>query len=75
MRLQAFDGQKWISVLERIPRDLIEFEFRNGHPVYGNDVQDIRFPPVTTDRLRLEIVEEEPKRDWTIGEIKVFETK
>jgi hypothetical protein len=38
-----------------------------GHPVYGQHVQTIRFPPVTTDALRLEIVKPDPGGDWTIG--------
>jgi len=75
MRLFAYRGQTMTNVVDSISRLLDEFEFLNGHPVYGNEMQTIRFPAVTTDRLRLEIVQPEPKRDWAIGEIRVFEAK
>ena len=75
MLLQAHNGQAWTNVVESISRRLDDFEFLNGHPVYGNEIQTIRFAPVTTDRLRLEILEPEPKRDWAIGEIRVFEAR
>jgi hypothetical protein len=75
MRLLAHDGQTWTNVVESISHKLDCFEFLNGHPVYGNEMQTIRFPAVTTDRLRLEILKPEPGRDWTIGEIRVFEAR
>lgn len=74
-RLQAFTKGAWKTVLDNIPRKLDCFDFLSGHPVYMNDLQALRFPAVSTDRLRLEIVEPEPGRDWTIGEIQVFEEK
>lgn len=72
-RLQVFQKGKWTTVLNSISRKLDCFDFLNGHPVYMNDLQTLRFPRVKTDRLRLEIVDPEPGRDWTMGEIKVFE--
>ena len=72
-RLQAFKRGKWKTVLDNIPRKLDCFDFLNGHPIYMNQLQTLRFPRVKTDRLRLEITDPEPGRDWTIGEIKVFE--
>ena len=72
-RLQAFKRGKWTTVLDNISRKLDCFDFLNGHPVYMNELQTLRFPPIKTDRLRLEILDPEPGRDWTIGEIKVFE--
>ena len=73
MRLQVFEKGAWVNVLDNISRKLDCFDFLNGHPVYMNEVQTLRFPVVTTDRLRLEITEEEPNRDWTLGEIRIFE--
>ncbi len=73
MRLQAYKGKKWVTVLDGISNNLDCFDIINGHPSYINNIQTIRFPAVTTDRLRLEIAEPETGRDWTIGEIRVFE--
>ena len=72
MRLRAWDGNDWTTILDAIPRNLDEFEFLNGRPVYGSEVKTLRFPPMPAGRLRLEILEEEPKREWTIGEIRLF---
>jgi len=72
MCLLAYDGHNWTNVNDGVSRKLDCFEFKNGHPVYGDEVQTIRFPAKVTDRLRLEITQPEAKRDWTIGEIKVF---
>ncbi len=73
MKLEAGDGQKWITVARDIPRKLDCFDFINGHPYYMNEVQTIRFPAVTAERLRLEITKVDGKRAWTLGEIRVFE--
>jgi hypothetical protein len=73
MRLQAYKGKQWVTVQDGIPSTLDCFDIVNGHPSYINNIQIIRFPDVKTDRLRLEIIEPEPGRDWTIGEIRVFE--
>lgn len=75
MSLAAWAGGAWTNVAEGISRKIDDFEMINGHPVYGTDRQTIRFPAVLTDRLRLEITEPEPNRDWTIGEIRVFEAR
>jgi hypothetical protein len=65
------DGD-WQPVVENLPRDMDRFEIVNGHPSYGNQLQTARFAPVTTDRLRLEIADPEPGRDWTIGELELY---
>jgi hypothetical protein len=72
LSLQAHDGRAWVLLRERIPADLDAFEFRAAHPVYGRETQTVRFDPVRTDRLRLEIAEPRSGRDWSIGEIRVF---
>jgi hypothetical protein len=61
----------WRAVAQSVPAALDAMQFRNGHPVYGDEIQTIRFDPVITDQLRIEIAEPEPGRDWTIGEIGV----
>ena len=75
MKLETYDGFKWTTLLENIPHKLDIFEFVNGHPSYMNEVHTLRFPAVTTTRLKLEITEPTEKRDWTMGEIRVFEAK
>ncbi len=66
----TMDG--WKTVRPDITRDMDPFEFINSHPIYGNQVQTIRFTPVITDLLKIEINEPEPGRDWTIGEIELY---
>ncbi|MBU0677916.1 MAG: hypothetical protein KJ626_07335 [Verrucomicrobia bacterium] len=68
-------GRRWQTVLSKVPESLDAFEFVNGHPVYGNQVQTIRFPAVTTDALRIEVAEVNEGRDWTVGEIEIYVTK
>ena len=72
LRLLAFDGQMWVTVRAHISRDLDAFEFQANHPVYGNELKTIRFPPVLTDRLRIEIEEPDAGHDWTVGEIELY---
>lgn len=65
------DG-KWKTVAAAVPRGLDLFEFRNGHPVFGSEGQTIRFAPVLTDHIRIEIADADPQRAWTMGEIEIF---
>lgn len=62
----------WRRVAEDVTRDMDRFEFLNGHPVLGNQVQTIYWPSVEADAVRLVIAEPEPGRDWAIGEIEVL---
>lgn len=72
MRLLAGQGTNWVIVADQIPRLLDYFEFKNNHPVYGDDAQTIHFGPVMTDRLRLEILEADTNREWSATEIRLF---
>ena len=74
LKIMARQGDAWQTVLARVPENFERFEFINGHPVYGNQVQTIRFEPVVTQALRIEIAEPSPGRDWTVGEITVYES-
>ena len=66
------EAAAWRPLLERVPKQLDAFEWQNNHPVYGSHRQTYRFPAVTTDAVRMEVVEPNPGRDWTIGEIEVY---
>ena len=50
------------------------FKIVNGHPVCGNEMQTIRFEPVDTDAIRIQIAQADGSRAWTIGEIEIYET-
>jgi len=63
----------WKTVAKNIGADLDPFEFFNGHPVLGNQPQTIRFDPVETDALKIEVAEPNPGRDWTIGEVELYD--
>lgn len=62
----------WQTTAAPIGRNLDPFRILNGHPALGYDRQTITFAPVVTDGLRIEILEPEPGRDWTIGEIEIY---
>jgi hypothetical protein len=65
----------WEPVATNVGWRIERFEFVNGHPVFGDQFHSIRFPPVTTDTLRIEIAEPEPDRCWTLGEIELRQTE
>jgi hypothetical protein len=65
------DGQ-WHAIQAHIPDRLQVFEFHNHLPLYGEMMQNIRFAPVVTDALRLEIVSPRPGRYWGLAEVELF---
>lgn len=65
------DG-KMVIHLDNIEEGLDRFEFENNRPIYGNQVQTIRFDPVETDAIRIIVLQPQIGRDWTIGEIRAF---
>jgi hypothetical protein len=70
VRVRTADG--WQSVTDRWEHVFDRFELIHGHPVMGHQLQTLRFEPVKADALRLEIVEPEEGRDWTLGEIALW---
>ena len=63
----------WKTVAEHVP-DAMDLGFQNGHPVFSKtETRTIRFEPVETDALRVEIARPNEGRDWTIGEVEVYE--
>jgi len=66
------DGE-WRSARLSVPRGMDAHEFDFGRPVYGNQFQRIEMvTPTMTDGLKIVIAGEEPLRDWTIGEIRLW---
>lgn len=53
--------------------ELSGFDFVNGHPVYGFQVQDIDLKPTRADQVVIELTKVNEHRDWTIGEIELYE--
>jgi hypothetical protein len=73
LNVWAWDGATWQLAAERVERDMDPFEFLNGHPVLGHQVQTIRWPAaIPCSALRIEVAEPESERDWAIGEIEVL---
>ncbi|MEW5912230.1 MAG: hypothetical protein AB1814_06715 [Thermodesulfobacteriota bacterium] len=72
LKLSFRQDGKWQSIKEHIPEQLQVFEFHNHLPLYGEMLQTIRFAPVVTDALRLEIVSPLPGRYWGIAEVELF---
>jgi len=63
------DQAGWRTVAENAGETLCVVELANGHPVYGNQHQLVSFPPVMTDRVRIEIARPAEGKPWLIGEI------
>lgn len=72
INILSIGGNATNAVTNSVAFEMQPFEFINNHPVYGSQFQTIRFPPVTTDHLRIEIAEPHSGRDWTIGEIQLY---
>lgn len=72
VRLRARVGGEWRTVCDSVPKRLDPFEWKNNHPTYGRKTQTYPFLPVEADALRLEIIEPNPGRDWTIGDLSVL---
>lgn len=64
---------EWITAAAEVPFETAAFDVVNGHPVYGWQVQDVALNGVMTDQLRIEIASPLSGRDWTIGELEVYE--
>lgn len=62
----------WEKIHDNLATQLAPFIFANGHPLYGDFVQTIRFPPQLADAVRVEINQAAPTRFWQLGEIDVF---
>jgi hypothetical protein len=73
LKISAWEAKSWRPVLSSVPGKLDRFAFRNGHPVYGEKMQTITFPIIVTDGLRLEIAEPNPRQDWSLVEIGVYQ--
>lgn len=63
----------WTPVATNVPIDMAAFDVVNGHPVYGWQVQDIPLTGAEADAIRIEIARPRAGRDWTIGELEVYE--
>ncbi len=64
---------KWRVAGKNISGDLDPFEFVNGHPVYQRYVQTIRgVDYYLADGVRLEIVEANPTRLWSLAKIELY---
>ena len=73
LKVQARKNNKWVPLLPSVPGKLDGFAFLNGHPVYGDKIQTIEFPATQTEALRLEIVDPNPKQDWSLVEIELVQ--
>lgn len=62
----------WKKIHDNLAIKFDPFVFANGHPLYGDFVQTIRFAPQMANAVRVEINEPNPLRFWQLGEIEVF---
>jgi hypothetical protein len=47
-------------------------DFSNGHPVYGDFMQTIRFDPRWADAVRVQIRQPNPLTTWMLSEVEVY---
>jgi hypothetical protein len=71
LRVLVHEPTGWRVVVARVPGRLDPFTFANGRPIYGGQLQTIRFSPVRVDALRIEIETPTPGRHWQVSEIRV----
>jgi hypothetical protein len=72
VRLLARQGGNWIALGLEFPGELDPFQFINQLPIYGRHQQTLRFNPVVTDGLRVEVSSPRPDRLWTLSEVRVL---
>ena len=72
-RLMLARQGTWHPWPETINGELDKFEIRNGHPIYGRSTRRIVLDGVQADGLRLEILQPNPGRDWTLAEVEIEE--
>lgn len=75
LKLLANEQGEWIAVKDNIQKNITFLDVKQAHPVVGDFIQKIEFPVITTDKLRLEIVEPHKGRAWSIWEIELFKPK
>jgi hypothetical protein len=73
LRILARKGNGWTPLVTSGAAELDRFAFQNNHPVYGDKMQTIPFPVTQTDALRLEIIDPNSQRDWSLVEIELYE--
>lgn len=71
LRVTLRENGVWSEQSREVGDRLEEFEFLNGHPVYGRLLQHIHLDGAHVNGVRLEIVEPRTGRDWTISEIEL----
>ena len=73
LKLLARKGQEWKTLFPSVSGKLDRFAFLNSHPVYGDKMQTIQFSVTQTDALRIEIVDPNPKQDWSLVEVDLYQ--
>lgn len=73
LKVLARRNNEWIALLPPIPEKLDGFTFLNNHPVYGDKKQTILLPAIKTDALRIEILDPNPRQDWSLVEIELVQ--
>ncbi len=67
----AHTQKEWQEVVSHVSFKLDPFIFKNGHPVYGDHLQTIRFPSIEADGFRIEIEDPAPSH-WNVSEIELY---
>jgi len=73
INIYIYENNQLVLTKEMIPFELAGFDFVNDHPVYGFQIQDIDLNQVIANKLTIELAEINAGRDWTIGEIELYE--
>lgn len=68
----VLDHGEWRKVLDHVARGMDAPEFDRDALFTGTRFQRIAIPARRAQGVRIAIAEEEPRRDWTIGEIRLW---
>ena len=61
----------WIPLTKTVLVEIDRLRFENNHPIFGEYLQVIRFAPQWLDAVRVELVEPDAGKPWTLSEIRV----
>jgi hypothetical protein len=73
LKVMARKNGSWLTLLPRVQASLDPFVFLNDHPVYGEKRQILTFPTTQAKALRLEVLEPNPRQDWSMVEIDLYQ--
>jgi len=71
--IRYFSRGEWMDWNREVHADIDKFAWENGHPVYGRSQQTFLLRTEAVEKIRIQIVNPNPIRDWTIADVRFYE--